>query len=69
MSRTTSTTEPVAAATLAAHRSHCVTGKDAQVSGDSASKANGGYVKASRLAVKLARYGSLPDFQTSTAFR
>ncbi len=55
VSRTTSTTEPIAAAMLAAQRNHCVTGKDAQESGESASRANGGYVKASRLAVKLAR--------------
>jgi hypothetical protein len=40
---------------LAVQSSHWVTGKDAQVSGDSARRANGGYVNESRLPVEVAR--------------
>src|SRR5260370_41951742 len=60
VSRTTSTTEPIAAAMLAAQRNHCVTGKDAQESGESASRANGGQGKASPRAGELPRGGSPP---------
>ncbi len=53
-------TVAVVAVRLTTHRSHWVTANGVHVSGDRTGKANGGYVKARRLGLKVERYGLRP---------